>query len=97
MSTKVTFFFVNVETCWDIGTSECYLLNALLFHMNRLKGRLYTATRSPLYVINICGGLDVCMCTKMTHLKGQKKAIRVQKCECAWITEIPLQASLFTL
>lgn len=68
----ISFFFFNFETCWDTSTSECYLLNALLFHMNHLKGRLYTATWSPLYVVNICGGLDIA-CAQKWHLKGQKR------------------------
>lgn len=68
-------FFCNFETCWDIGTSECYLLNALLFHMNHFKGRLYTATWSPLYVVYICGGLDI-VCAQKWHLKGQKRLYR---------------------
>lgn len=64
-------FFFKFETCWDIGTSECYLLNALLLHISHLKDRLYTAPWSPFYGVNICGGLDV-VCTQKSHFWRDK-------------------------
>lgn len=94
MSTKITsfFFFLNLGTCWNISPSECYLLNALLCHMNHLKGRLYAATWSPLYVVNICGGLGIVHVHKNDTFEGTKMAMQVQKLECALITEILLEA-----